>query len=144
MKFSNKERISVSCVTSLTVTDLASPYYHHDSYRCYFAGGSLTVAVREQGKKSRLKTSIPCCLFLRVGISFLHRNAARHLPQAVGSGEARMPKTWSSPETHQASQPAETARDRQWKRSGKEEVMGSSDVNSQPRGETRREGETNV
>ncbi|MXQ96893.1 hypothetical protein E5288_WYG014907 [Bos mutus] len=35
-----------------------------------------------------------------VGISFLHRNAARHLPQAVGSGEARMPKTWSSPETH--------------------------------------------
>ena len=109
MKFSNKERISVSCVTSLTVTDLASPYYHHDSYRCYFAGGSLTVAVREQGKKSRLKTSIPCCLFLRVGISFLHRNAARHLPQAVGSGEARMPKTWSSPETHQC---VTTGRDR--------------------------------
>ena len=109
MKFSNKERISVSCVTSLTVTDLASPYYHHDSYRCYFAGGSLTVPVKEQGKKSRLKTSIPCCLFLRVGISFLHRNAARHLPQAVGSGEARMPKTWSSPETHQC---VTTGRDR--------------------------------
>ena len=134
----------MSCATSLTVTDLASPYYHHDSYRCYFAGGSLTVPVKEQGKKSRLKASIPCCLFLRVGISFLHRNAARHLPQALGSREARMPKTWSSPETHQC---VTTGRDRRTgsgKRSGKEEVMGSSDVNGRPRGEARREGETNI
>ena len=55
-----------------------------------------------------------------------------------------MRKTWSSPEMQQCVTAGRDAGTGSGKRLGKEQVMGSAEVNGQPRGEARRERKTNV